>query len=402
MSRPSRFINTYGVHRRPAGNEAWYYTWTWGEWTGPTPLAVDQNPVITATRLRPVRHDRVNPTQWGAVAERWYQPPYDYQTYTWPTYYRWVGKGGNLMGSPTLPFTVVSTPESVVVNLPYQIRQSSINKALSKIPQGDLDLGVFLGELGSTVNTLADLVSRIANSLRYAWRGQFGRASRTLANGGKGTTKGAANDWLQYQYGVAPLIKDAYALQELIKDGLRKKGEFIKAEGFSARDYDPYDVWSRGSHDPYTGWKELELVGSARAWARTVVFMEISNESLYHLSSLGLANPLVIAWELTTLSFVTDWFLPIGNFLAGLTAPLGTTFARGFVDKVFEADIMSAYVRGGIENLFEGAPEHASWKYFGFEREVLSVVPDARLVFGTGLSSINRALSAVALLRQRS
>ena len=108
------------------------------------------------------------------------------------------------------------------------------------------------------------------------------------------------------------------------------------------------------------------------------------------------------AWELTTLSFVIDWFLPIGNFLAGLTAPLGTTFARGFVDKVFEADIMSAYVRGGIDNLFKGSPEHASWKYFGFEREVLSVVPDARLVFGTGLSSINRALSAVALLRQRS
>jgi hypothetical protein len=31
--------------------------------------------------------------------------------------------------------------------------------------------------------------------------------------------------------------------------------------------------------------------------------------------SLGLADPLSVAWELTPWSFVVDWFLPVGDYL---------------------------------------------------------------------------------------
>lgn len=52
------------------------------------------------------------------------------------------------------------------------------------------------------------------------------------------------------------------------------------------------------------------------------------------LSQLGITNPLEIAWELTTLSFVVDWFLPIGNYLGALDAARGYSFIAGTVSKI--------------------------------------------------------------------
>lgn len=45
------------------------------------------------------------------------------------------------------------------------------------------------------------------------------------------------------------------------------------------------------------------------------------NESL--MQSLGLVNPLSVAWDLVPWSFVIDWFTGIGTFLGGLTDMYG-------------------------------------------------------------------------------
>ena len=47
------------------------------------------------------------------------------------------------------------------------------------------------------------------------------------------------------------------------------------------------------------------------------------------LSQLGLTDPLGIAWELTRLSFVADWFVPIGAWLQARSADTGWTFVQG-------------------------------------------------------------------------
>lgn len=46
--------------------------------------------------------------------------------------------------------------------------------------------------------------------------------------------------------------------------------------------------------------------------------------------SLGLLDPLTLAWELIPFSFVVDWFLPVGTYLSQLTALNGLTLMNGF------------------------------------------------------------------------
>jgi hypothetical protein len=79
-----------------------------------------------------------------------------------------------------------------------------------------------------------------------------------------------------------------------------------------------------------------------RGFVRTSgkIDFQIENPLTNTLSSLGLTNPLNVAWELVPFSFVVDWFIPIGDFFNGLIPPQGisnvsgslTTKLRIFVD----------------------------------------------------------------------
>jgi hypothetical protein len=48
-----------------------------------------------------------------------------------------------------------------------------------------------------------------------------------------------------------------------------------------------------------------------------------SKDHIVSLASLGVTNPLEIAWELVPFSFVVDWALPVGQYLSSLDAMFG-------------------------------------------------------------------------------
>lgn len=68
----------------------------------------------------------------------------------------------------------------------------------------------------------------------------------------------------------------------------------------------------------------------------------VSDATLAQIGSHGLTNPAALAWELFPLSFVIDWFIPIGSFLDGLSTSLGMEFRDGYMTKHFEWSIESA------------------------------------------------------------
>lgn len=55
-------------------------------------------------------------------------------------------------------------------------------------------------------------------------------------------------------------------------------------------------------------------------------------------SSLGLDNPALIAWELTPLSFVFDWFINVGDYLTGLL-PRGISNVKGTISTKVDAQL---------------------------------------------------------------
>lgn len=131
--------------------------------------------------------------------------------------------------------------------------------------------------------------------------------------------RSVADSWLEMQYGWKPLLSDIYGASEELRDEDRRKDQIVRV----AR------VLTRTSEDPGYSYPGTEVQGSCLLSLKAYAFYRVSDETQVWLSSLGLLNPLEIAWELTPFSFVVDWFIPVGDWLTGLTASTGMQFIDG-------------------------------------------------------------------------
>jgi hypothetical protein len=130
-------------------------------------------------------------------------------------------------------------------------------------------------------------------------------------------------DWLELQYAWKPLLSDVHGAVELLstRDSVRDRVVTVKAS-VKQRVKSELDSFQSGDW-PYR----------AKSDAEAGVFVRLdylaASDVLQKVSSLGLTNPLEIAWEVVPYSFVVDWFLPIGNWLGVLDATLGYDFLSG-------------------------------------------------------------------------
>lgn len=118
----------------------------------------------------------------------------------------------------------------------------------------------------------------------------------------------------------------------------------------------------------------------------------------------GLLNPLSVAWELMPLSFVADWFLPIGSYLSGFDANLRFDVTSGYFGYKLESrrhvEILRVRTAGATVKLGTQRNFCVSVKREPFSgnlgltlRDIwaLKRVPD----------TVGQALSAISLLSQR-
>lgn len=120
-----------------------------------------------------------------------------------------------------------------------------------------------------------------------------------------------ANRWLQYQYGVRPLIGSIYdytdALARRVRTGMTL---YVRASRKSVRESRTTGSYGYASH-----YNEISV--------RKVASYQVSYAALKQLSQLGITNPAAVAWELIPYSFVIDQFINVGDFLDSLDALLG-------------------------------------------------------------------------------
>jgi hypothetical protein len=126
----------------------------------------------------------------------------------------------------------------------------------------------------------------------------------------------------------------------------------------------------------------------------------------FNVSRWGSLNPLSIAWELTTLSFVVDWLYDVGGYLRSLeTAMLyNSNFHSGYYTQLWAHQGSwngKAYTRVYSSGTYYAEMQGvSSWKYTRFSRNVLGSYPLPRApAFKIDLGS-ERLLSAAALLAQ--
>lgn len=288
--------------------------------------------------------------------------------------------------------TAASTGGLVSGGLPVldtNTRNRLITECMVKIGGRKANYGESLAEGRKTLSHLAKTVTALVRAILALRRGNFRQFARALRVDTRRfwSTKPLAERWLEYQYAWMPLMADAYATSEVLKKGITRQYSQIKS------------TRQLTSSSPYvfnTPWAEMR--GSVVVSHRCKLWYQLSNQTIDSLQTLGLINPLEVAWAVVPFSFVVDWFLPVGSFLEAFSSVMGLTFIDGAI--MSRAEIQA---QGEHTSVPSSTPYHLgsrfSWKseHFGFQRT--KVVSPRPSIFVKSPFSTSHVASAAALVR---
>lgn len=230
-----------------------------------------------------------------------------------------------------------------------------------------------------------------------------GRAAKRYAGAyGKDARGAAGNAWLEYQYGWKPFMKDVQDAVNTLMDVVdlpQRRTATVRASRKTARSTTSKDV-RIFIDDTENVYIRGDLIQEVEESLRVTWRLTPNSSDLP--ARFGLVNPLEVVWELVPFSFVADWFIPIGDYLSALDAPirfnhLGGTVGRRMVSKLTQigrrAETSSQRISG-----FAG---HGKRTYI--QRTKLYAMPSVgieTLVFNAELTE-KRVASAIALLQQQ-
>lgn len=278
-------------------------------------------------------------------------------------------------------------------------RNYHYNKALDALNEkvrGTLDLSVSALEFRSTqqmigsahrLNTyVGDLLNRLPPGMRGLER-KLKYLERFL--------QAAGSNWLRWQYGVKPLMNDLYQAAEKLQS--EKIEELLTVNSKSLeRMPSSVSVQPRYQNDRRTA--NLSGVQGCQ------FAMRFKQKKGFDPASWSSLNPVSMAYELLTLSFVIDWAYNVGSAVRSLeTAVLyDTQFVSGYYTELWA---MSGHMSGGTFRQNNGwinqEDGESRFEYKRFSRAPLGSYPLPRMpTFKVDLGS-ERMLSAASLLAQQ-
>jgi hypothetical protein len=326
--------------------------------------------------------------------------------------------------SKVQPIATVASDGNYAAN-----RAKAVAQCNAKVRDMRMNMGENLGELKRTISMIDDAVDRImracsnaASAARAARRGNkkqaksaWKRACSAFAGSPPSGFKpgnSAANNWLALRYGWGPLLNEMYGAMTFCFDGI-KSAKVVKR--FSAHS-SPWTVVQTSTSGQYGYNASTRTVGATGLifnmdWkythkdtmVRSVeigYFIRYDNPVLSSAMALGLDNPALTAWELTTLSFVWDWFINVSDCLEQFSSFTGVTFVKGWetITTNTTRDTTCFWYSPPPSNVSVQLPK-ASGNKHEVERIVLTTPPTFGLHLYNGLNT-RRLLDAAALGRQ--
>lgn len=202
-------------------------------------------------------------------------------------------------------------------------RNRAVNKLLDKIRDSEINLSTTIGEGRETLQMVAAIARSVRSPLKAlrsaVHRSRKGSRAEKITRDTLVTVGGLQLAW---SVGLAPLLSDC--------ENLRNHAQAAESMDLM------YVAKSRGtSHLEWSShpseWETFE--NEISNWYQFGVTYRIGDMHAFENWRAGLTLRPTLAWELTTLSFVVDYFLQIGNFLAALEASYlnnGITFLHGY------------------------------------------------------------------------
>lgn len=193
-----------------------------------------------------------------------------------------------------------------------------LSDVLEKWKSTELNLGVTLGEGKESLEMVGSRLLSIARGARSLRKGDLGGALRQFAPVPRGdrvraatalNQKDPSRAFLELHLGWSPLISDIYEGLNIPEP--RPIGQKIKSKRRLGTL--PRGQITVSNPDYLRFFTVKDHICQSR-----IVCAARNKPSWYQ--RFGLTNPAAIAWELVPLSFVVDYFLPIGDTIAALEA----------------------------------------------------------------------------------
>lgn len=291
---------------------------------------------------------------------------------------------GTFIGPPDYVYSQFPSWSTVTRTIDFTDGSAAKNRALAKAT--DFSFGISIAESKQTVNLLLKTLSRLGSFASALKRGDLSKASSVLnvdlSLKGMARLKGQSveerlsSGYLEFQFGWLPLLNDASDIAKAYTKGLSTEG---------------LKVSSRSGRQPsFKGRSGAELASYVPE-ASASFSGRVHNPAIQNLNNLGFLNAPLIAWNLVPLSFVFDWFIPVGTFLGGLTATAGlkdcsTCVTTGTMIKTFK-------VKNGVEILTDAR--------FDGGRSVSTSIPTLLGLQPAALRHFGQVVSLAALSSQR-
>lgn len=246
---------------------------------------------------------------------------------------------------PPYTHTDVSTYDfpnsSILLTYPSSVNHlaEAATKARSRLASQvngmSMNLGQAFAERRQTAGLMASTITRVTHAALSLRKGRLGDFVTALGLTPDKVSKKSwdrvvrtpphrrlADHWVEYQYGWKPLLQDLYGASELLSDRIRSDSyhHAIKSSGKAKA---PAYSSSKSGGIVTEAWTQHETTH------RFAAHFRMDSQAQAALSATGLSNPALLAWELLPYSFVVDWFIPVGNYLEGLTAFDGFYFIGG-------------------------------------------------------------------------
>lgn len=306
--------------------------------------------------------------------------------------YTWVGHGCTAAGDPLIdePYIFDIRTPMVETSLPYWELMAHYLDFNQKVLNQKVDVFTTLAEAKSTFSMLSNAFTSLCTLYRAVRKADVKQIKRfkfkqSLSRNWRKKT--AQNRWLEMQYGWSPLFSDLKkAMEELSSLPDAPILKFVKSSKFESSD---------GIRGGVTILRRKQVLKTACYYALTN--RDNRNAAQWNLAS----NPLLTAWELVPYSFVVDWFIPIGDFIAQYSATDGLTFISG-VTSYYQEYTTLQDVKSTIQDGSLLAECTVTCRQDGIStrRLVLTESPIGFPVASWGLSQ-KRAANALALITQR-
>ncbi len=123
----------------------------------------------------------------------------------------------------------------------------------------------------------------------------------------------ASSYWLQYRYGVMPLINTVTEVALGIKAKRRAVRKTTRAKGVITR-----SSFASTNHDLGGQWRYTVAISSTDTLTVRAMSLDAYYSDALYESGLSLSGFVTLPWELIPYSFVADWFVNVQDYLGAL------------------------------------------------------------------------------------